>query len=142
MSEMYMALLGILLLLAVFDLIVGVSNDAANFLNSGVGCRVSKRSTLLAVAAVGIVLGSSFSGGMMEIARNGVFIPAEFSFHEVMILFLAVMLTDVILLDLFNTFGLPTSTTVSLVFELLGAALATALFVMSRDEAAVMLNRW
>ena len=136
MSEMYMALLGILLLLAVFDLIVGVSNDAANFLNSGVGCRVSKRSTLLAVAAVGIVLGSSFSGGMMEIARNGVFIPAEFSFHEVMILFLAVMLTDVILLDLFNTFGLPTSTTVSLVFELLGAALATALFVMSRDEAA------
>ena len=140
MSEMYMALLGILLLLAIFDLIVGVSNDAANFLNSGVGCRVAKRSTLLAVAAVGIVLGASVSGGMMEIARSGVFMPAQFSFHEVMILFLAVMLTDVILLDLFNTFGLPTSTTVSLIFELLGSAIAVALFVMNRGGEDVAGN--
>ncbi len=127
MNEMYIAILVILLLLAVFDLIVGVSNDAANFLNSAVGCNAARRSVVLAVAATGIVLGSSLSGGMMEIARSGVFVPAQFSFHGVMILFLAVMLTDVILLDLFNTFGLPTSTTVSLVFELLGAAVAVAL---------------
>ena len=130
MNEMYIAILGILLLLAVFDLVVGVSNDAANFLNSAVGCNAARRSVVLAVAAVGIVLGASLSGGMMEIARSGVFMPAQFSFHGVMILFLAVMLTDVILLDLFNTFGLPTSTTVSLVFELLGAAVAVAVFSM------------
>lgn len=127
MNEMYIAILAILLLLAVFDLVVGVSNDAANFLNSAVGCNAARRSIVLAVAATGIILGASLSGGMMEIARSGVFVPAQFSFHGVMIIFLAVMLTDVILLDLFNTFGLPTSTTVSLVFELLGAAVAVAL---------------
>lgn len=135
MNEMYIAILGILLLLAVFDLVVGVSNDAANFLNSAVGCNAARRSVVLAVAAVGIVLGASLSGGMMEIARSGVFVPAQFSFHGVMILFLAVMLTDVILLDLFNTFGLPTSTTVSLVFELLGAAVAVALFTIYENGA-------
>ena len=135
MNEMYMAILGILLLLAVFDLVVGVSNDAANFLNSAVGCRAARRSVIFAVAAVGVVIGASFSGGMMEIARSGVFVPAQFTFHEIMILFLAVMLTDVILLDLFNTLGLPTSTTVSLVFELLGAALAVALFSIFRNDA-------
>lgn len=128
MNEMYMAILGILLLLAVFDLVVGVSNDAANFLNSAIGCRAAHRNLIFAVAAVGVIIGASFSGGMMEIARSGVFVPSQFSFHEMMMLFLAVMLTDVILLDLFNTLGLPTSTTVSLVFELLGAALAVALF--------------
>ncbi len=127
MSTIYLAILGILLLLAIFDLVVGVSNDAANFLNSAVGCKAAKRSAILAVAAVGVVLGSTFSSGMMEVARHGVFMPEMFTFHEVMMLFLAVMLTDVILLDLFNTFGLPTSTTVSLVFELLGAAVAVAL---------------
>ena len=130
MNEMYIAILVILLMLAVFDLVVGVSNDAANFLNSAVGCNAARRSIVLGVAAVGIILGASLSGGMMEIARSGVFVPAQFSFHGVMILFLAVMLTDVILLDLFNTFGLPTSTTVSLVFELLGAAVAVALFTI------------
>ena len=135
MNEMYIAILGILLLLAVFDLVVGVSNDAANFLNSAVGCNAARRGVVLAVAAAGIVLGASLSGGMMEIARSGVFVPAQFSFHGVMILFLAVMLTDVILLDLFNTFGLPTSTTVSLVFELLGAAVAVALFTMYEGGA-------
>ena len=135
MNEMYIAILGILLLLAVFDLVVGVSNDAANFLNSAVGCNAARRGVVLAVAAVGIVLGASLSGGMMEIARSGVFVPAQFSFHGVMILFLAVMLTDVILLDLFNTFGLPTSTTVSLVFELLGAAVAVALFTIYENGA-------
>ncbi len=127
MEPMYLAILGILLFLAIFDLVVGVSNDAANFLNSAVGSRAAKRSTILAVAAVGVVIGSSFSSGMMEVARSGVFMPEMFTFHEVMILFLAVMLADVILLDIFNTFGLPTSTTVSLVFDLLGAAVAVAL---------------
>ena len=135
MNEMYIAILGILLLLAVFDLVVGVSNDAANFLNSAVGCNAARRGVVLAVAAAGIVLGASLSGGMMEIARSGVFVPTQFSFHGVMILFLAVMLTDVILLDLFNTFGLPTSTTVSLVFELLGAAVAVALFTIYENGA-------
>ncbi len=126
MDTTYTIILGILFLLAIFDLVVGVSNDAANFLNSAVGCKAAKRSAILAVAAVGVVIGASFSSGMMEVARSGVFMPGMFTFHEVMILFLAVMLTDVILLDLFNTFGLPTSTTVSLVFELLGAAVAVA----------------
>ncbi len=127
MEPMYTAILGILLLLAIFDLVVGVSNDAANFLNSAVGSRAANRRVILAVAAVGVVIGSSFSSGMMEVARSGVFMPELFTFHEVMILFLAVMLADVILLDVFNTFGLPTSTTVSLVFDLLGAAVAVAL---------------
>ncbi len=126
MDTTYTLILGILFLLAIFDLVVGVSNDAANFLNSAVGCKAATRPVILAVAAVGVVLGASFSSGMMEVARSGVFMPQMFTFHEVMILFLAVMLTDVILLDLFNTFGLPTSTTVSLVFELLGAAVAVA----------------
>ncbi|MBQ7023915.1 MAG: inorganic phosphate transporter [Akkermansia sp.] len=140
MNEIYIAILGILLLLAVFDLVVGVSNDAANFLNSAVGCNAARRSMVLGVAAVGIVLGASLSGGMMEIARSGVFVPSQFSFHGVMILFLAVMLTDVILLDLFNTFGLPTSTTVSLVFELLGAAVAVALFTICEGGENVAQN--
>lgn len=140
MNEIYIAILGILLSLAVFDLVVGVSNDAANFLNSAVGCNAARRSIVLGVAVVGIVLGSSLSGGMMEIARSGVFIPAQFSFHGVMMLFLAVMLTDVILLDLFNTFGLPTSTTVSLVFELLGAAVAVALFTICEGGENVAQN--
>lgn len=126
MDTLPLVILCILLVLAVFDLIVGVSNDAVNFLNSAVGSRVAKRSVILGVAAVGIVVGASFSSGMMEIARSGVFVPAMFSFNDIMLLFLAVMLTDVILLDLFNTFGMPTSTTVSLVFELLGAAVAVA----------------
>lgn len=119
-------MLGILLLLAVFDLMVGVSNDAANFLNAAMGCRAAKRRTVLAFAACGVLLGAAFSGGMMEIARNGVFEPSLFRYHDIMILFMAVMLTDVLLLDMFNTLGLPTSTTVSLVFELLGAGLAVA----------------
>lgn len=119
-------MLGILLVLAVFDLVVGVSNDAANFLNSALGCRAAKRRTVLLFAAVGVLAGAAFSGGMMEIARNGVFVPSMFSFRDIMLLFMAVMLTDVLLLDAFNTLGLPTSTTVSLVFELLGAGLGVA----------------
>ncbi len=136
MNTAYIILLGILALLAVFDLVVGVSNDAANFLNSAMGCRAGRRRTVLAFAAVGVLVGACFSGGMMEIARSGVFNPALFSFHDIMLLFLAVMLTDVILLDAFNTLGLPTSTTVSLVFELLGAGLAVAVACIASGTGA------
>lgn len=136
MNTTYMILLGILALLAVFDLVVGVSNDAANFLNSALGCRAGRRRTVLAFAAVGVLVGASFSGGMMEIARSGVFNPALFSYHDIMLLFLAVMLTDVLLLDAFNTLGLPTSTTVSLVFELLGAGLAVAVTCIASGTGA------
>ena len=126
MDTIYYVVLGILLILACFDLVVGVSNDAVNFLNSAVGSKAASRRTIVIVASIGILLGSVTSSGMMEIARNGVFIPSQFHFHDIMMIFLAVMLTDVILLDLFNTYGLPTSTTVSLVFELLGAAVSVA----------------
>jgi len=129
--ETYYVIYGLLALLSVFGLIVGVSNDASNFLNSSLGCRAGTFNTVVAVAAVGVLLGASFSSGMMEIARSGVFSPAMFTFHEVMLLFLAVMVANVILLDIFNTFGLPTSTTVSLIFSLLGSALGMAAFSSS-----------
>ncbi len=129
----YYFIIGLLLVLSCFDLVVGVSNDAVNFLNSAVGSKAAKRVTIMCVAAVGIIIGSLFSGGMMEIAKSGVFMPAQFTFHDIMLIFVAVMLTDVILLDVFNTFGLPTSTTVSIVFELLGGAVAVALFKIWTD---------
>ncbi|MDR2816649.1 MAG: inorganic phosphate transporter [Proteiniphilum sp.] len=128
MDPIYVIIVIILLGLAALDLIVGVANDAVNFLNSSIGSKVAPLWVVLSVASVGVIIGTMFSSGMMEIARSGVFYPEKFTFPSIMILFLAVMLTDVILLDLFNTFGLPTSTTVSLVFELLGAAVAVALF--------------
>ncbi len=130
MESIYLIIVIILLALAVLDLVVGVSNDAVNFLNSSIGSKVAPLWAIFAVASVGILIGTMFSSGMMEIARSGVFYPEKFTFPTIMMLFLAVMLTDVILLDLFNTFGLPTSTTVSLVFELLGAAVAVALFTI------------
>lgn len=113
--------------LALIDLSVGVSNDAVNFLNSAIGSQVASRRTILIIASFGILTGALFSSGMMEVARKGIFNPDQFVFTEVMIIFLAVMLADVLLLDAFNTFALPTSTTVSIVFELLGAAVALAL---------------
>lgn len=128
MDPIYLIIVIILLGLAALDLIVGVANDAVNFLNSSIGSKVAPLWVILTVASIGVIIGTMFSSGMMEIARSGVFYPEKFTFPAIMILFLAVMLTDVILLDLFNTFGLPTSTTVSLVFELLGAAVAVALF--------------
>ena len=128
MDTTYYVIYGMLLLLSVFGLVVGVSNDACNFLNSSIGSRSGTYTGAVAVAAVGVLLGASFSSGMMEIARSGVFIPSMFSFHEVMLLFLAVMVANVILLDIFNTLGLPTSTTVSLIFALLGSALGMAYF--------------
>ncbi len=127
MDNIYLVVVAILMALAVSDLIVGVSNDAVNFLNSALGSKAAPRYVILLVASAGILLGSIFSSGMMEVARRGVFYPENFYFHEMMMIFLAVLFTDVILLDLFNTFGLPTSTTVSLVFELLGSAVAVAL---------------
>ena len=119
----FLAIVIVLLVLAVADLVVGVSNDAANFLNSAIGSRVAPRKVILAVAAVGILAGALSSSGMMEIARTGIFDPGHFSFADVMVIFLAVMLADIILLDVYNSLGLPTSTTVSIVFELLGAAM-------------------
>ena len=112
---------------AVFDLIVGVSNDAVNFLNSSIGSRVAPQRVILCIASLGILAGVTFSSGMMEVARKGIFHPQFFMMPELIVIFLAVMITDIILLDLFNTFGLPTSTTVSIVFELLGAAVAVSL---------------
>ncbi|MEG1649704.1 MAG: inorganic phosphate transporter, partial [Rikenellaceae bacterium] len=117
--------------LAISDLVVGVSNDATNFLNSAIGSKAAPRYVIMTIATVGILLGSVFSSGMMEVARSGVFYPQMFTFADIMMVFLAVMFTDVILLDLFNTFGLPTSTTVSLVFELLGSAVAVAFVKIS-----------
>lgn len=128
MEPIYIVILALLMILAVLDLVVGVSNDAVNFLNSATGSKAAPRWVILLVASIGILLGSVFSTGMMEIARSGVFTPGEFYFHDLMMIFLAVMITDVILMDLFNTYGLPTSTTVSLIFELLGASVLVALF--------------
>jgi phosphate/sulfate permease len=118
---------GILGLIAIFAIFVGVSNDAVNFLNSSIGSRVAPRAVILTVAALGILAGVTFSSGMMEVARKGIFHPQFFTMPELLNIFLAVMLANVILLDLFNTYGLPTSTTVSVVFELLGAAVAVSL---------------
>ena len=125
--NIYLLFVIVLLLLAVSDLIVGIANDAVNFLNSAVGSKVAPLKVILAIAGLGVLVGATFSSGMMEIARSGIFHPDQFYFSEIMIIFLAVMVTDVVLLDTFNTFGFPTSTTVSIVFELLGAAVAVSL---------------
>ena len=113
--------------LAIADLVVGVSNDAVNFLNSAIGSKAISFRTIMIVASVGVAVGAVFSSGMMEVARKGIFNPGEFMFNEIMVIFMAVMITDILLLDFFNSLGMPTSTTVSIVFELLGAAVAMAL---------------
>lgn len=133
METVFIVVVVVLILLAVTDLIVGVSNDAVNFLVPAVGSKVAPYKIIMIIAAVGILIGATFSNGMMEIARKGIFHPELFSFNQIMIIFLAVMLTDVIMLDIFNTLGLPTSTTVSIVFELLGAAVAAAVVIVSKD---------
>ena len=137
MDPIYLIIVIILLGLAILDLSVGVANDAVNFLNSSIGSKVAPLWVILTVASVGVLLGTLFSSGMMEIARSGVFHPEIFSFPNIMVLFLAVMLTDVILLDVFNSLGLPTSTTVSLVFELLGSAVAVAISASGRQMRAI-----
>ncbi|MBE0650296.1 MAG: inorganic phosphate transporter [Bacteroidales bacterium] len=131
MEKIYLILVIVLFLLAISDLIVGVSNDAVNFLNSAVGSKVASFKVIIIMAALGVMVGATFSSGMMEVARKGIFHPQMFYFSEIMIIFLAVMTTDVIMLDTFNTFGLPTSTTVSIVFELLGSAVAMASIKLS-----------
>ena len=133
MTEIYFIIVAFLLMLAVFDLFVGVSNDAVNFLNSAVGAKVAKYRTILIVASLGVLIGAIMSSGMMDVARHGIMRPENYSFHEVMTIFLAVMVTDVIILDIFNTLGMPTSTTVSLVFELLGGTFILAMLKMSAD---------
>ena len=130
---MYLGMVAFLFLLATFDLWVGVSNDAVNFLNSAIGSRAAKFRTLVCIASVGVFMGCALSNGMMDIARHGIFSPQYFSFHEVMLIYLAVMVTDIVLLDAFNSFGMPTSTTVSMVFELLGASFAFVTFKMAAD---------
>lgn len=140
MDTIYWIIIGILLLFAIFDLVVGVSNDAVNFLNSSIGSRVAPIKVILTVASAGIVVGALFSNGMMEIARSGVIVPEYFHFHSVMLMFLSVMITVGILLDLYNTFGLPTSTTVSLVFSLMGAAVATAFYEKAQLPAGSTLS--
>ncbi len=136
MDTFYLVAVIVLILLALSDLVVGVANDAVNFLNSSIGSKVAPRHWILLVASLGVLIGSFFSSGMMEVARKGVFYPQNFYMSEIMVIFLAVMLTDVIVLDFFNTFGMPTSTTVSLVFELLGASVAVSIFkILGNDES-------
>ena len=130
--DIFLVAVVILLAFAVFDLMVGVSNDAVNFLNSSIGSRVASRHTIMIIASFGILTGVLFSGGMMEVARKGIFHPQLFTMPELITIFLGVMITDILLLDLFNTFGMPTSTTVSIVFELLGAAVAVSLLKITR----------
>ncbi|WP_295935920.1 inorganic phosphate transporter [uncultured Alistipes sp.] len=136
MSPLFTCIVIIMGLLAVMGIVVGVANDAVNFLNSALGSKVAPRRIILWVAAAGILVGTLTSTGMMEVARSGVFYPAQFSFSEIMMLFLGMMLGNVLLLDIYNTLGLPTSTTVSMVFGLLGAAVAAALFHISEDSTA------
>ena len=126
MSEIYTIAIVILAILAISGLYVGVTNDAVNFLNSAIGSKVAGMKVILTVASVGILLGVISSSGMMEVARNGMFNPSMFTFHEVMTLYIAVMFANVILLDIYNSMGLPTSTTVSLIFCLLGSAVAVS----------------
>lgn len=142
MEQIYVIMLIVLGVLAVIDLIVGVSNDAVNFLNSSIGSKAVSFKTTMIVASFGVLVGALFSSGMMEIARSGIFIPSMFSFNDVMIIFLAVMITDILLLDVFNSIGLPTSTTVSIIFELLGAAVCLALYkiYMSDDSFDTLGN--
>lgn len=136
MDIFYLGIVVFLIVLAVFDLVVGVSNDAVNFLNSAIGARVARFRTIVLVAAIGVFAGAALSNGMMDVARHGIMTPEYFSFHDVMCVFLAVMVTDVILLDIFNTLGMPTSTTVSMVFELLGGAFAIAILKIASGAAA------
>lgn len=133
MDAIYLCIIIFLGLLAIFDLTVGVSNDAVNFLNSAIGAKAARFRTIIIVASCGILIGAVMSNGMMDIARHGIMQPSGYSFHEVMTIFLAVMVTDIVIIDIFNTLGLPTSTTVSLVFELLGGTFIVALLKISGD---------
>ncbi len=134
MDNIYLLMLVALVILAVLDIVVGVSNDAINFLNSAIGSKAISMRTIMIVASLGIFVGAVYSSGMMEVARKGIFVPAMFTFDEIMMIFLAVMITDILLLDFFNTLGLPTSTTVSIVFNLLGAAIVISLIKIGAND--------
>ncbi|MEM9680439.1 MAG: inorganic phosphate transporter [Bacteroidota bacterium] len=140
MDNIYIFMLVALAILAIADLIVGVSNDAVNFLNSAIGSKAVSFKTIMIVASIGVAVGAMTSSGMMEVARKGIFNPGEFMFDEIMVIFMAVMLTDILLLDFFNTLGLPTSTTVSIVFELLGASVAVAIIKIYADNDQSLLD--
>ena len=143
METIFIGIVVFLIVLAIFDLVVGVSNDAVNFINSAIGSKAASFKTIIAIAAIGVFAGAALSNGMMDIARHGIFSPSYFSFYDIMCIFLAVMITDVVLLDVFNTLGMPTSTTVSLVFELLGGTFALALLKLAgdaTDENGVLLT--
>ncbi|NND62309.1 MAG: inorganic phosphate transporter [Flavobacteriaceae bacterium] len=135
MDNIYLLMIVALAILAIADLVVGVSNDAINFLNSAIGSKAIPFKTIMIIASLGIFLGAASSSGLMEVARKGIFVPGEFYFNEIMIIFMAVMITDILLLDFFNTLGLPTSTTVSIVFELLGAAVIMSLIKISASNS-------
>ena len=135
MDYIYTFMLAVMVILAVTGLFIGVMNDAANFLNSAIASKAASLKVIMAIASIGIVIGAATSSGMMEVARSGMFDPANFTFRDVMILYLSVMLANIILLDVYNTMGLPTSTTVALVFCLLGAALAVSIVVITSNEA-------
>ncbi|RAJ15028.1 inorganic phosphate transporter [Olleya aquimaris] len=139
MDNIYLFMLIAIAVLAVFDIIVGVSNDAINFLNSAIGSKALSMRTIMIVASLGIFIGAVFSSGMMEVARKGIFIPAQFEFGEIMLIFMAVMITDILLLDFFNTLGLPTSTTVSIVFNLLGAAVVMSIIKINAPDSSETL---
>ena len=140
MENFYLIVVVILFALAISDLIVGVSNDAVNFLNSAIGSKAAPKWLIFLMASIGVLIGATFSNGMMEVARKGIFHPEMFYFSEIMVIFLAVMITDVILLDMFNTFGMPTSTTVSIVFELLGAAVTVSIVKIKMAGASVAME--
>ena len=131
MDILFLCIVIFLFLLAIFDLSVGVSNDAVNFLNSSLGSKAASFKRVLIVASIGVFIGAAMSNGMMDIARHGIFRPEHFSFYDLICIFMAVTVTDIILLDIFNSLGMPTSTTVSMVFELLGATFAVALIKMA-----------
>ena len=135
MNTLFLCIIVFLFLLAIFDLSVGVSNDAVNFLNSALGTKAAKFRTIITVASIGVFIGAAMSNGMMDVARHGIFRPENFNFYELMCIFMAVMVTDIILLDIFNSLGMPTSTTVSMVFELLGATFAIAVVKMAGDAS-------
>lgn len=140
MDILFLGIVVFLFLLAVVDLSVGVSNDAVNFLSSAVGSRAASFKRIVLVAAIGVFIGAAMSNGMMDIARHGIFRPENLSFYDVIVIFMAVMVTDVILLDVFNSLGMPTSTTVSMVFELLGATFVVALFKMAAPESTLSMG--
>lgn len=140
MDNIYLLMLIAITVLAVADIIVGVSNDAINFLNSAIGSKALSLRTIMIVASLGIFIGAVFSSGMMEVARKGIFVPAQFEFGEIMLIFMAVMITDILLLDFFNTLGLPTSTTVSIVFNLLGAAVVMSLIKISHSDTETLAD--